>query len=233
MDKTRRAFTLVELMVVVAIIGILIAITLPATNKALNRAKRLQCASNLKQLSMAVLLYCKDNKGQFPIQFRFGAGGGADTQWATLVVPYLGKKFEDWTPDSPPKDRPVFFCPNAMKHHPGVDEDAHGSYGMNSDLMVDEDPAGPPKRISSFNRTSATIMMSDGHWGPEDNNWWAGMTFSRSEYPDDFPDEPVAGRKTFVHEEGANFVYLDGHSEFLEYSNYSTNKPIWTGESPY
>ncbi|MDD2238149.1 MAG: type II secretion system protein, partial [Kiritimatiellae bacterium] len=182
MQKSRRAFTLVELMVVVAIIGILIAITLPATNKALNRAKRLQCASNLKQLSAAVLLYCKDHKGEFPVQFSYNVPGQDDTQWAAEVIPYLGKKYAGWTPTSPAKDRPVFFCPNAMKHHPGTYEGEHGSYGMNSDLMIDEEPSGPPKRISSFSRTSATIMMADGHWGVADANWWAGMTFSRGEY---------------------------------------------------
>jgi len=62
----RRAFTLVELLVVIGIIAVLIGILLPALSKARKQANITVCMSNQKQLVAALLMYCGDNRGAFP-----------------------------------------------------------------------------------------------------------------------------------------------------------------------
>ena len=85
----RAKFTLIELLVVIAIIAILAAMLLPALSAARERARSASCLANLKQLSMAHIMYADANKDCI-IQPR----GNDNEFWYYKMMPYLNSDFD-------------------------------------------------------------------------------------------------------------------------------------------
>lgn len=94
----RKGFTLVELLVVITIIGILIALLLPAINAARESARRSDCTNNLKQLALAVLTH-EEQKGFLPSSIRPpGLTSMPRLSWLTQTLPYIDQKtiYDKW-----------------------------------------------------------------------------------------------------------------------------------------
>jgi prepilin-type N-terminal cleavage/methylation domain-containing protein/prepilin-type processing-associated H-X9-DG protein len=95
-SRKAAAFTLVELLVVIGIIAILVGILLPVIGRAREQAKRVQCASNLRQLSTAFLMYCHENKDWFPFPAVFGGPAADQLGYGTLSTPAPTGWPADW-----------------------------------------------------------------------------------------------------------------------------------------
>ncbi|RYX82949.1 prepilin-type N-terminal cleavage/methylation domain-containing protein [bacterium] len=94
----RRAFTLIELIVVVATVGVSAAIVLPVFNRTICDDRGGMCQSNLKQIGLGFLQYVQDNSERFP-----PARVGAIKGWGHVLKPYL-------------KSAAVFQCPSGPRH---------------------------------------------------------------------------------------------------------------------
>ncbi len=164
MNKRRSAFTLVEILVVLAIIAILAAILFPAFNRAKEAANQTNCASNLQQIYTAVQLYRQD-ENRYPATLVDLLGEGARYDDGSATGGTLGTNAPGYFKGG--KDSLV------CRDDDSLSNTARSSYGSLSKKAATTPLPTNPNQISATNFTGDLSQYVWNYWGTRDD----GFTF--------------------------------------------------------
>lgn len=196
-SRRPRGFTIIELMVVIAVIATLIAVLLPAAGRALEMARTTSCQSNLRQLTGAWVAYAADHRGML-VNTNTAPGcwveGGNDvgSLQRGLLYKYL-------------KNTDVYRCPSNPEK--GNLRAYSGNWALNGELNPHA------IRISDITNLSNTFLFIEEY----DPRGFNANSFDIPSTGDAWIDMPATW-----HNWGCNLSFCDGHVEYWRWSDRQT-----------
>jgi type II secretory pathway pseudopilin PulG len=208
------------LLTVIAIIGILVAITIPVLGYARNTVKRAHSISNLRGIAAGALLYANDNKGCFPYRDGNAESGGysgpewAELRWSEAIEPYLPSRESKW---ATPSRKTGTWSRSPTLINALVPDGLHhdlGDYGGNQHLFINGVNGASRLSVDSLSHPSKTVLALGVK-----NDKGAATWYLHHEY--------VTGGAHFPrpddHGTGLYFcAFADGHAKSIAVDKFTT-----------
>lgn len=210
--------TLVELLVVTAVIGALVSLTLPAVHSARESGRRTQCLNNLKQMALAAQLHVDTHDGAFPSAYSYRLEGDAfyTVCWDITTIAQQGQPPRYvpgtlWGNDATPLV--IQQCPS-FTGGANWAVDPYTGYNYNTSYIGHGQYEATPRpaRLRQITNTTRTALLGDGQYAAGANK------FMRA--PFDSPGDAsfngrYAGTQGYRHLGATNVAFCDGHAESL------------------
>lgn len=201
----KSAFTLIELLTVIAVIGVLAAILIPAIGKVRHSANSSKSVSNLREIGKAVSLFTVQHRGTFPLLNRNLSNPNSPAQFFWSQA--LEEEILDWD-RSKSGTHPIFVDPTAEKNHKISD------YGASTYVFLDANPNNPARSESGLSlhailNPSETLVVCTAYAKNSGAaSWYVQGDYARGGEPTNIP-EPRLGQNQ------VGVVFADGHVELL------------------
>ena len=231
-----RAFTLLELLVSIAIMGILAGLLLPALSKAKDKAKSIQCMNNLRQQSLALALYVMDHR-VYPLIHRVITSDGPQgvSTWVDMLEPYTKNGRSNALYRCPAYRGPttedgwiLSYGYNATGVSPYFSfEAATNSLGLGIGWHIpDQSAPSVPVTESKIKKPADMIAIADARYicyGNTEGNWIGGaaiLMHSRTAGVDPSKVGQLLDLNRARHSFCINTVFLDSHVERIKYETF-------------
>lgn len=221
----RDAFTLVELLTVITVIGVLAVIIMLGVGRARAAAGTAKCVTNLRQLGVATGLYATDNKGEIPYANYYMETNVRSTD---KLAPYLDVKFPPTAELTANTLFPAdpFHCPAAEHPAKSGNKTHYGkNFFINSQKGYDTDPRRTGYRLADIPQPSRYYYLADAIpvSGQQQVSWQIGSVGSNT---GELPASKLG--VALRHSGKANILFLDFHVETLDarqIGNWNWNYP--------
>jgi prepilin-type N-terminal cleavage/methylation domain-containing protein/prepilin-type processing-associated H-X9-DG protein len=242
--ERKKAFTLVELLVVISIIALLLSILFPALNKAKENAKKIVCKNNIRSVGFANLTYSNDYSGSFFVAADPAKGPTSNQYWGNVYHNYPdywpiqkfrmfgvdknGDPLEPLTTKKYLATKDVFYCPNYFKTFSptyGDQKAAQNNAWHNSQvgmvLFVNAFYKGSGPNLMRMKLKYSDRSTFTGGWGnvPMAKSGSAGSGAAIAQdlcmQLTDGPGGKLTGVFKMSHKGGVNVTFMDGHSTYV------------------
>jgi len=225
-------FTLIELLVVIAVIAVIAAILFPVFAKVREKARQTTCASNLKQIGLAIAQYTQDYDDTYPLAYYNSLPAQMDATWRGLTFPYT-------------KSAALYSCPSnpyggGTSNTAGDDGQFRVSYGANETVLAT--PTSPRRAVTLAAVDNPTQLFLIGEsdsaaWelhylpqlGPPALPPWVNDPISDSNCSQcHLPAMSGTHAELFVGHSGfGNWLFADGHVKALKPTQTCQSFNIW------